>query len=92
MYEIYQGTIEVPETKELVSTGWLPPLPDLRDYTFDQPEIAKMTKALGISSIEKAPPPIGPSVDLRKWCSPIEHQGQLGSCSAHAALGIVEYL
>jgi C1A family cysteine protease len=31
------------------------------------------------------------SVDLRKWCSPIENQGGLGSCTAHAAVGVVEY-
>jgi C1A family cysteine protease len=31
------------------------------------------------------------SVDLRQWCSPIEDQEQLGSCTANAAAGIVEY-
>lgn len=29
--------------------------------------------------------------DLRRYCSPIEDQRSLGSCTAHAALGIVEY-
>ena len=29
--------------------------------------------------------------DLRKWCSPIEDQGKLGSCTANAAIGLVEY-
>ena len=31
------------------------------------------------------------SVDLRAWCSPIENQGSLGSCTANAGVGIVEY-
>lgn len=31
------------------------------------------------------------SVDLRPWCSSIEDQGSLGSCTAHAGVGIVEY-
>jgi C1A family cysteine protease len=31
------------------------------------------------------------SVDLRAWFSPIENQGSLGSCTAHAGAGIVEY-
>ncbi len=31
------------------------------------------------------------SVDLRAWCSPIEDQGSLGSCTANAGAGIVEY-
>jgi C1A family cysteine protease len=29
--------------------------------------------------------------DLRKCCSPIEDQGQLGSCTANAGVGLVEY-
>jgi len=31
------------------------------------------------------------SVDLREWCSPIKDQLQLGSCTAHAGVGIIEY-
>ena len=31
------------------------------------------------------------TVDLRQWCSPVEDQGNLGSCTAHAAMGVVEY-
>ncbi|HEY9246893.1 MAG TPA: C1 family peptidase, partial [Candidatus Methanoperedens sp.] len=32
-----------------------------------------------------------PSEDLRKWCSPVENQGQIGSCTANAGVGVVEY-
>jgi len=39
--------------------------------------------------------PISPSlpgfVDLRKWCSPVEDQGQINSCTAHAAITLFEY-
>ena len=31
------------------------------------------------------------SVDLRDYCSPVEDQGQLGSCTAHAGVGLIEY-
>lgn len=31
------------------------------------------------------------SVDLRPFCSPIEDQENLGSCTAHAGVGILEY-
>jgi C1A family cysteine protease len=31
------------------------------------------------------------SVDLREWCSPIEDQGKLNSCTAHAAIALVEF-
>jgi C1A family cysteine protease len=30
-------------------------------------------------------------VDLREFCSPIEDQGQLGSCTANAGVGLFEY-
>jgi len=90
MYTMYKK-VEIPETEEIVGTGWLPPLPDLRDYTAEHPEIAKMAKKLGIPPPEK-PKALPPKVDLRQWwCSPIENQGNLGSCTAHAGMGIVEY-
>jgi C1A family cysteine protease len=31
-------------------------------------------------------------VDLRQWCSPIEDQGQLGSCTANAIVSMLEWL
>lgn len=34
---------------------------------------------------------IQPTVDLRPFFSPIENQGQLGSCTANAAVSLVEY-
>jgi C1A family cysteine protease len=30
-------------------------------------------------------------IDLSHWCSPIEDQGDLGSCTAHAGIGLYEY-
>lgn len=30
-------------------------------------------------------------VDLSAWCSPVEDQGSLGSCTAHAGVGLYEY-
>lgn len=78
-------------TGEKVGTGWLPPMPDLRDYTDREPEIAKMTKKLGISASQKKKESLADTMDLRPWCSPVENQGSLGSCTANAAAGIVEY-
>ena len=31
-------------------------------------------------------------MDLRALCSPVEDQGQLGSCTANALVGMLEYL
>lgn len=74
-------------------TGWLSPMPDLRDYTVETPEIAEMVKKLKLRKSEKSLKSAIPAlVDLRKWCSGIESQGKIGACTAHAAAGIVEYL
>lgn len=86
MYEMYQD-VEIPETQETVGTGWLPPLPDLRDYTEEQPQVAEMVERLGISPTAGPAPQAPASVDLRAWCSKIENQGSLGSCTAHAVWG-----
>ena len=89
MYASYKSVM-IPDTGETVGTGWLPPLPDLRDYTEQEADIPEMAKKMGISASVKSLK--APSVvDLRQWCSPIENQGGLGSCTAHAAVGVVEY-
>ncbi len=89
MYQAY-AEVKTDETKETLGTGWLPPLPDLRDYTENDADIPKMATALGISPKKKAMA-MPANVDLRQWCSPIENQLQLGSCTAQAAVGVVEY-
>jgi C1A family cysteine protease len=71
-----------------VGTGWLTPLPDLRDYTGAHPEIELFNKKLGITDDKRKPEK---KIDLREWCSPVEDQLNLGSCTAHAGAGIVEY-
>jgi C1A family cysteine protease len=75
-------------SSELPGTGWLPPMPDLRDYTEFNEQLAVLNQKLGIAETGENVPV---SVDLRKWCSPIENQLSLGSCTAHAGMGIVEY-
>jgi len=74
-------------------TGWLSPMPDLRDYNVDTPAIVDMAKKLKLRQSEKALKSAVPySVDLKGWCSEVENQGKIGSCTAHAAMGVVEYL
>lgn len=47
---------------------------------------------LGIDGSKKAIEDTLPShVDLREWCSPVEDQLSLGSCTANAVVGMVEY-
>jgi C1A family cysteine protease len=87
MKTIY-GKLILPGSNEIIGTGWLPPMPDLRDYTQDQKEIKAFNKKLGISSGKMK---VATTADLRQWCSPVENQGSIGSCTANAGVGIVEY-
>lgn len=90
MNALYENVV-LPEIDETLGTGWLPPMPDMRDYTEENKEILLAVKKLGIGSSGSALKAIPTSIDLRGWCSPIENQGSLGSCTAHAAVGVVEY-
>jgi len=67
--------------------GWIPDYPDFRDYTEKTGEIKE---ALGAGAQPKTKG-LSASVDLREWCSPVEDQRNLGSCTAHAGAGIIEY-
>jgi len=58
--------------------GWLPDLPDHRDLMY--------------SAIKPALPHLPSNVDLRPKCPPIENQGSIGSCTANALAGAVEFL
>ena len=65
------------------STGWLKDQPDFRDYTLQDVDITPLSDTLKSTTSDK--------VDLRRWCSPIENQGRLGSCTANATMGLLEY-
>ncbi|MGC8805334.1 MAG: C1 family peptidase, partial [Candidatus Ratteibacteria bacterium] len=58
--------------------GWIPDYPDIRDYTQDTKEI-KETFGRIRQKIKNALPE---KIDLRQWCSPVDNQGSLGSCTA----------
>jgi len=81
--------------------GWLPDFPDFRDMTIEHDEVSNRLKGLGQVSVKKMMVKTGTpkltktsmpsSVSLIKWFSPIEDQGQIGSCTANAGVGLVEY-
>jgi C1A family cysteine protease len=87
---------------EKLGMGWLPDYPDFRDYTAEQDVVTLNLELLGqkdsvkamLAKVGVAKPAkvrLPASVDLKAWCSPIENQGSLGSCTANAGVGIVEY-
>jgi C1A family cysteine protease len=57
--------------------GWIPDIPDQRDYLY---------------TAIRPPARLSKTVDLRSKCSTIENQGRLGSCTAQALAGNIEYL
>jgi C1A family cysteine protease len=63
----------------------------LRDYTEEHPQVAPMVTKLGLLPAAEAGFAVASKVDLREWCSPVEDQGSLGSCTANAAVGVAEY-
>jgi C1A family cysteine protease len=58
--------------------GWVPDRPDYRDKLY--------------VAIARPPRKMPAAVDLRPVCSPVEDQGQLGSCTANALVGNLEFL
>lgn len=84
-----------------LSMGWLPDLPSINDFTFDTDTVSARALAAGETmsvkgalkktKAQKAPSALPATVDLRAWCSPVENQGALGSCTANAGVGLVEY-
>ncbi len=69
--------------------GWERDLPDFRDYTSATPAIRTLlAKSKPLAAAKKK---LASSADLRPWCSPIEDQGSLGSCTANAGVGLLEY-
>ena len=89
------------ETFVIPAMGWLPDYPDIRDVTFQSERVPSKLQALGQPSVKQmlakvgattsAPAALPASVDLRPWCSPMEDQKTIGSCTAHAGVGLVEY-
>ena len=77
-------------------TGWLPDHPSIRDYTLANKEVKPLFSKVGVAinhpspRAEKLSRPT--KVDeIRKYCSPVEDQGPLGSCTAQVGVGMVEY-
>ncbi len=87
--------------------GWLKDLPDFRDQTPASTQLTDKQASRGIKVpvqkiLQKLDAKRGAGgrkksgtsstrLDLRQWCSPIEDQGHLGSCTAHASIGLYEY-
>jgi C1A family cysteine protease len=95
---------------QILSYGWIPDLPDFRDYTADTVSIREILVPTGLpparvvpvpGTVKKAgavaagrrpkPASLPASADFREWCSSVEDQRSLGSCTANAGVGVIEY-
>ncbi|MBT1696689.1 hypothetical protein KK083_07380 [Fulvivirgaceae bacterium PWU4] len=88
-----------PEQKGM---GWLRELPDCRDFSIHTniEEVSANRRSRGVKrSIRDMAnqmgilkdPQLPSSVNLAAWFPPVEDQGALGSCTANAGVGILEY-
>lgn len=85
--------------------GWLRDYADFRDLTVSsdkvpsrlseagEPSVKSMLSRAGVSQAtsKSSSLKLPTSKNLTAFCSPIDDQGNLGSCTAHAAVGMLEY-
>jgi|ERR1035438_2359758 C1A family cysteine protease len=70
-------SVLAPGQQRIHHYGWKPDLPDHRDLTYAVPHAT----ATALPS----------KIDLRPTCPPVYDQGQLGSCTANAIAGAIEF-
>jgi C1A family cysteine protease len=68
--------------------GWVPDLPDFRDFNASSSAIKSL---INKTRKNKDIVNLVDSVDLSEWCSVVEDQGKIGSCTANAGVALIEY-
>jgi C1A family cysteine protease len=77
------------ETGRTYAMGWIHEYPDIRDYSPRHEKIAPLLDKMDLRATDKEGIPS--KMDLRQWCPPVEDQMDLGSCTANAGAGMIEY-
>src|ERR1039458_10461083 len=67
-----------PGHRRICGYGWKPDLPDQRDFNYAAPHATAVA--------------LPPKKDLRPGCPPVYDQGALGSCTANAIAGAIEFI
>jgi C1A family cysteine protease len=83
-------------TSQGLGLGWLPDHPDFRDFSARQGQataqgVRDVPELLDELKVADPAPALPATKDLRSGFSPIEDQAQLGSCTANAGVGLLEY-
>lgn len=74
------------------SGGWQPDIPDFRDHGLDTDSFNQPLRDAKAKLASPLKAKIPGRVDNRRHCSPVEDQDTLGSCTAHAVVGMLEYM
>ncbi|VFJ12905.1 Peptidase C1A papain [Candidatus Nitrosocosmicus franklandus] len=77
-------------------TGWIPDYPSIRDYTLGDKEVKPLFSEVGVDTTQSTAKSKKRSLptkadEIRPYCSHIEDQETLGSCTAQAGVGMIEY-
>jgi C1A family cysteine protease len=70
--------VPIKKTEKKRGYGWVPDIPDKRDFLF--------------KAVKPVPLALPKQIDLSPGCPDIEDQGNLGSCTANALVGALEFL
>src|SRR5438477_318016 len=69
--------VRMPQPRKTAGFGWIPDLPDHRDLLY----------SVSLQTLKELPK----SVDLRKKCPAVYDQGRIGSCTANAIAGAIQF-
>ncbi len=72
--------------------GWRRDFNDPRDFTPERGDVRKIMTGNDSRNLRLTASVLPSRIDYREWCSPIEDQGQIGSSTANAGVGMYEYM
>ena len=79
------------DSTNTLGLGWIADHPDIHDYHPEHPEVSEFFKERNLIG-DSVDPPLGGTFDISENdFSPVENQRSLGSCTAQAGVGLIEY-
>lgn len=102
---IYRSKSQMLMKRQVKNLGWIKDYPDFRDFSPKTDRVSTTVKALGKQdTVEemlttaqtkaartKSAKSTPKKVSLREYCTPVKDQGEIGACTAFAAVGMYEY-
>ncbi len=85
------GSLRAFGGREAVYMGWMPDIPDMRDFTLDSKDVSVRLRQKK-SKVLRTDFKLDKKWDNSHYCSEVEDQENLGSCTAQAVVGMLEYM